>query len=532
MCKRLVGLFCTVILLFSVLMLRLYTLSQRSYLASAAQNQSSYLLEVDRTRGMIYDCNLTPLVEGERQLKAAVLPSPESASAVFKQASGSDRETLLARFEENRPFLLAADEPIYSEGVELLETYARYSENQLAPHVIGYINGDGQGVTGIEQGYDQLLSQYSGSLSLRYTVDAAGRPLTGAPVQQVEESYHQPGGVILTLDADIQRLAEEAAERYFDKGAVVVMDVYTGEIKAMASLPKFDPNDIAASLADPDSPMINRALWDYNVGSTFKLLVAATGIEQGYRYHTNECPGYIDVGEVRFHCHNLKGHGLLDMRTALEKSCNPYFVSLIQKTGGESVVYKAEQLGFGKALELAPGITSASGKLPAFTDLQLPGELANFGFGQGILTATPVQIAQLVAAVANGGNAITPKLVDGFTQDGQTVEKTSTFAPVQVINSRAADMVREDMISVVENGSGQKAKPRELGAGGKTGSAQTGRYFDSGEEIVQAWFAGFYPADVPQYAIVVLAEGMNSGGDYGAPVFKEICDGMLAQGKL
>ena len=221
------------------------------------------------------------------------------------------------------------------------------------------------------------------------------------------------------------------------------------------------------------------------------------------------------------------------MLHAMEKSCNPYFVSLIQLTGGESVAAKAAAIGFGSSLELADGIRASAGRLPTYEELSVPGQTANFGFGQGYLTATPLQIAQLMAAIANDGAAVTPKLIAGYTQDGQEIsEHTPTYAPRQVIRESAALQVQQMMIGVVEEGSGTKARPRAWGAGGKTASAQTGTYDEAGEEIVQAWFAGFYPADEPQYAIAVLAEGMESGGDYAAPVFAEICDAIADSGKL
>ena len=138
-----------------------------------------------------------------------------------------------------------------------------------------------------------------------------------------------------------------------------------------------------------------------------------------------------------------------------------------------------------------------------------------------------------MATVANDGAAVTPKLIAGYTGDGQTIsEYTPTYSPRQVIRESAALQVQQMMIQVVEEGSGTKARPKALGAGGKTASAQTGTYDENGEEIVQAWFAGFYPADEPQYAIAVLAEGMESGGDYAAPVFAEICDRIAELGKL
>ena len=151
--------------------------------------------------------------------------------------------------------------------------------------------------------------------------------------------------------------------------------------------------------------------------------------------------------------------------------------------------------------------------------MESPAEVANLSFGQGKLTATPVQIAQLVSTVANGGKSVHPRLVYGTTEDGLSIQNQEEgYAQNQVISPAAAKRVAQFMVDTVEYGSGQKAKPKAGGAGGKTASAQTGIYED-GVEIVHAWFAGFYPAEEPRYTIVVLAEGMESGGDYAAPVF-------------
>ena len=124
-------------------------------------------------------------------------------------------------------------------------------------------------------------------------------------------------------------------------------------------MPAYDPTRVEEALEDPDSPLINRALLPYSVGSTFKVLVAATAIEQGYAGHAYDCPGYIQVEDVIFRCHNLAGHGALDMLHAMEKSCNPYFVSLIQLTGGESVAAKAAAIA-----RISPVWTSSTTTAP------------------------------------------------------------------------------------------------------------------------------------------------------------------------
>ena len=141
-----------------------------------------------------------------------------------------------------------------------------------------------------------------------------------------------------------------------------------------------------------------------------------------------------------------------------------------------------------------------------------------------------MQIACLVSAIANGGGAITPRLVAGSTVDGTSLTSpTAVYSPRPVFLPEAAEQVRRMMVSVVEEGSGKNAKPQRGGAGGKTASAQTGQYLD-GEEVVHAWFAGFYPAEEPRYTIVVFCEGGDSGGDRACPVFKEIADGIAALG--
>ncbi|MEG2144065.1 MAG: penicillin-binding transpeptidase domain-containing protein, partial [Oscillospiraceae bacterium] len=260
---------------------------------------------------------------------------------------------------------------------------------------------------------------------------------------------------------------------------------------------------------------------------TFKLLTAATALEQGITPERAYCcNGNIKVGENIFNCHKLSGHGEINMHTALKKSCNTYFISLGIKVGGQNLLFKAKRLGFGSPFFLAPDIATGSGNLPTEEDLLSDAATANFAFGQGALTATPVQIACLISAMANGGNAVTPRLIEGTTTDGAAFSShTARYSPQNIFLPSAAENVRRMMIEVVESGSGVKAKPEKFGAGGKTASAQSGQ-FVQGAEVVHAWFSGFYPAENPQYSIVVLYEGGDSGGDMACPVFKEICDGI------
>jgi penicillin-binding protein 2 len=435
---------------------------------------------------------------------------------------------------QTKPYLLPVEEEVYAKGVEMIDAVERYGDEQLAPHIVGYLNPEKtNGAAGIEMAYDDLLKQYDGSLKLRYTLDAAGHTLTLNPPEVLRDNYKSEGGVALTLDADFQRIAQRAMKGV-EKGAAVVMDVATGDIKASVSVPAYDANDLAASLQDPDSPFVNRAFSQYNVGSTFKLVVAAAALESGVsRYERYTCEGYADVGGHIFYCHWRNGHGNIDLKKAIEISCNPFFIHLGLETGGKNIVSMAREIGFTRAAQFTDDIRTQSGTLPSDAELESDAAVANLSFGQGSLTATPIQIAQMVSTTANGGFAVTPRLVEGFTDDGKTYyEHTAAYAPSRVFSKRTSDILRETLVNNVEVGSGVKAKPTVagVGAGGKTASAQTGIYLEPGveeSEVVHAWFAGYFPADTPKYAVVVLVEDGKSGEDTAAPIFRKIADGIL-----
>lgn len=517
--------------------MRLYFLSTGEQLASAANKQSSYTLTVDTTRGYIYDCHLNPMVYLQPQYKAAILPSIEAVGTVAPLLNGNEKEDFLKLNSQNKPFLQNLNtEYVYGQGIRLFKMNKRYGDEPLAEHIIGYLDAAKEnGVSGIEKSFNDFFQETSGKISISYSIDALGRILSQEQPQIEQQNYQDKKGVVLTLDKKIQQIAQNAARRYIREGAVIVMDVSNGDIKASVSCPSFQPNYVADSLQDENGPLLNRVFCAYNVGSPFKLLVSAAALENGIPASLSfRCTGSIKVKDIDFHCHNREGHGVLDMEGAIQVSCNPYFVNLASQLGAYPIVELAEKLGFGKETELADGLISEAGYLPTMEDLKNPGDVANFGFGQGKLLATPLQMAQLVSLFANGGYAVTPRLVAGISDDtGKMVEEpTDQVSPTQIISTRTADTVKNFMINVVENGTGKQAKPKIGSAGGKTGSAQTGTYDEDGNEIVQAWFTGFYPAQNPQYAIVVLAENGQSGGDICGPVFKEIADNIAAIEKI
>lgn len=526
---RIVGVFVVMLTIASGLMVRLYALSMNVGLEQAAQSQSAYTLQITTTRGQIYDRNLQPLTDTEQRNYLAVLPTDDAVQACAEQITGTSRRLALDAAAQGTPFVLPLEDgqKVYAADVENFTVSSRLPHDpseQLAVHLLGYLDGEGNGVSGIEQAYNDQLAAAGEQVTVRCQVDALGRPMENGSMQVEGSSRPPQQGVILTLDKRMQQVVEQVGEQ-IDQGAIVVMDVQTGAITASASFPQYDPYHLETALEDAGQPLINRALLPYCVGSSFKLSVAAAALEEGISpSFLVDCVGGTTVAGRIFYCHNRAGHRETDLKRAIEQSCNPYFIKLGQETGAEQLLGMAKALGFGQETQLADGVIAQAGNLPTLGELSSPHELANFSFGQGKLTATPVQIAAMVSAVANGGMAVTPHLVMGTTEDGQTVQEKESPAPVRVFSQQTAAFLQEAMIGVVEEGSAPLAQPKQGGAGGKTASAQTGLYDEEGEEIVHAWFAGFFPAQNPQYAAVILIEGGEYGGQVASPLFAQLVD--------
>ena len=526
---RIVGVFVVMLTIASGLMVRLYALSMNVGLEQAAQSQSAYTLQITTTRGQIYDRNLQPLTDTEQRNYLAVLPTDDAVQACAEQITGTSRRLALDAAAQGTPFVLPLEDgqKVYAADVENFTVSSRLPHDpseQLAVHLLGYLDGEGNGVSGIEQAYNDRLAAAGEQVTVRCQVDALGRPMENGTMQVESSSRPPQQGVILTLDKRMQQVVEQVGEQ-IDQGAIVVMDVHTGAITASASFPQYDPYHLEAALEDAGQPLINRALLPYCVGSSFKLSVAAAALEEGISPSFSvDCVGGTTVAGRIFYCHNRAGHRETDLKRAIEQSCNPYFIKLGQETGAEQLLGMAKALGFGQETQLADGVIAQAGNLPTLGELSSPHELANFSFGQGKLTATPVQIAAMVSAVANGGMAVTQHLVMGTTEDGQTVQEKESPAPVRVFSQQTAAFLQEAMIGVVEEGSAPLAQPKQGGAGGKTASAQTGLYDEEGEEIVHAWFAGFFPAQNPQYAAVILIEGGEYGGQVASPLFAQLVD--------
>ncbi|HEX3037808.1 MAG TPA: penicillin-binding protein 2 [Oscillospiraceae bacterium] len=524
--KRTVAYFSSFMLIMLLTVLSVYTLSNGTKLAETADRQSTYRLTLAHTRGTIYDCNKNPLIGGEKQYVAAVVPSVEGTAALNKALPKSEMALVYPMLTKGKPFSLnLPDSSVSASGIDVFSVDKRYLPNQTAAHVIGYLDGAGNGVMGIEKAFNTQLTANQGAISVLYKVDAVDRVLAGES-EKIENTYNlKNSGVVLTLDRQIQDIAEKAAQKYLKTGAVVITEVPNCQIRAMASVPTFSPTDVSAALKSEDSPFVNRALSAYNVGSVFKLVSAAAALENGISPNTQyTCNGVISVSGIGFRCFNGESHGKEDMKEAIAQSCNDYFVSIMQKVPQKKFLSMAESLGFGKETVLADGYSSDPGNLPTLETLKMPRALANFSFGQGDLLATPLQINGMINAIASKGVYKEPYLVEGLVDANQNyTQKHAQQKGNSVMSENTAELLRSFMAASVDHGTSKKGKPTVGGAGAKTGTAQTGIVKD-GKEVIQAWFAGYYPQENPKYVITVLGENGEGGGDTCAPVFKQITD--------
>lgn len=527
MAKRTAIIFEVFLLCMFLCVLVLYGLTSGTQLAATAEKQITYKLVVANTRGTIYDCHKVALTGGDNVITAAIAPSVEAAAALNKILPQKTRESIYPSLTSGKPFSLKLPQSVTAEGIDSFYLKKRYMQPQLAVHAIGYLDGNGAGASGIEKAFNTQLQKDQGQITVTYKVDALNRVLGGEDKKISDTSYLQNKGVVLTLDKTIQEIAEKAAKKYLKQAAVLVTEVPSCKIRAMVSLPDYSPDDVASALKAEGSPLINRCMSAYNVGSVFKLVSASAALEYGISPDTRyTCTGAINVDGGLFHCFNGESHGSETMGNAIAQSCNSYFVNLMQLVPQSQFLLMAQNMGFGRSFQIAPGMSSSAGNLPTLKSLKIPRALANFSFGQGDLTATPLQISAMVNAVASGGSFTQPSLYEGLVDENlKYTAKAQEQSTIRVISPETADLLRGYMKNSIDVGTSKKGKPTTVQAGAKTATAQTGRYVN-GVEAVESWFAGFFPYDNPKYVITVFAQGGTGGGATCGPVFKEISDAL------
>lgn len=396
------------------------------------------------------------------------------------------------------------------------------------------------GKSGIEKAYDGVLRGEAGGRLVR--VDVAGFWHEDLALRKSRTG----ADLLLALDIKAQQVAEAALGE--QRGAVVIVDPSNGDVLALASTPGYDANIFMPAIsqdtwskmvADPGKPLLNRAVAGaYAPGSCFKPVVALAALEnhKATARTSFSCPGYFMLGRAHFNCWYQPGHGLLNLREGLQHSCNVYFFRLGLQAGYEPIVHMARALGLGRRT----GVTldyETSGLVPDDTwkrgmyhDAWRDGDTCNLAIGQGALLVTPLQMAMMCAAIANGGHLYRPRVITGIREGGAAAVRP---IPAEVVNElhfapANLEVVREGMRDVVmtPRGTGKLAAVPGVVMAGKTGTAEYGK---KEENRNLGWMIAFAPYDNPRYAVAVLVEDAVSGGITAAPLMKRIMTGLFEQ---
>ena len=522
---RIIFILVWILLLMFFCLVRLVDIAVNSA-ETVGTNVNGYTIEINDGRGRIFDGSGRKIT-GEKTIYHIVFTPCDEAILKYTQITkGDERERGLEKLRDKKPVVIVSENEISGLGIYSYESTERYSSNLGLEHTLGYINSDGDGVSGVEKAYNDILKA-NGNTKMFFETTASGEFLIGSKPTVTQQN--SKGDVYLTIDKEIQLICNNAAKN-IKNGAVIVVETKNGKIRGMVSKPGFDVYNLQQSINNRNSPFLNRCLSAYSVGSVFKPLIAAAMFETSKESFVYNCVGYSDVLGIRFYCNNRNGHGKMNLNSALTNSCNTYFYNGAALGNPKIFTEFASMLGFGRKIKIGNEMYTASGKMTSLRDLeQSKANIANFAIGQVDITLSPLALSNLYSAIANDGYYFAPQLIEGYTENGKYFE-TEKPAKTVVFSRNTAKELRRYLINVVNFGTGTNAKPDNCGAGGKTATAQTGR-LKGNKEVLNAWFCGFFPAEEPEYVIVVLLEDAASGGRDSAPIFKKISEDITALSK-
>lgn len=427
-------------------------------------------------------------------------------------------------------------------GVKVDEDYKRYYPyEKLASKVLGFTGGDNQGIIGLEVKYEDYLKGTDGTI---LTVTDAG----GVEIEEAGENRVEPvdgNDLYISLDMNIQSYADQLARQVMetkeaDRVSILVMNPKNGEILAMADVPEFDlnhPYEIGeeyGSVSEEKRQEILNGIWrngcindTYEPGSTFKVITAAAGLEEGAVTveDTFFCPGYIMVEDRRIRCHKTTGHGSETFVDGTKNSCNPVFITVGLRIGVDRYYHYFKQ--FGLLQKTGIDLPGEAGTIMHKKEDMKAVELATVSFGQSF-QITPIQLATTVSSLINGGRRITPHFgVAVEDENGEVIQELEYPVKTGVLSEETSEKIRYILEKVVSQGSGKNAAIEGYTIGGKTATSQTlprsaNRYISS--------FLGFAPAENPQVLALCIIhdpKGIYYGGTIAAPVVRTIFENVL-----
>ena len=437
----------------------------------------------------------------------------------------------------------------------------QYPHGDLGAFILGYIgkvneaelknnpkinNNDLVGKTGVEKGWEDSLRGKDG---YKQTVtDALGREVVSDLfIEDLQNQKSMPGNdVFLTIDIELQKAAEEIlGEEY---GAIVAVDVNSGQVLALASKPSFNPSDFikgidsetwAKLINDESSPLLNRATQGiYAPGSVFKMVPSVAALNEKFINENDYvyCPGYYKSGNTKFRCWKRGGHGSVNLRSAIVHSCDVYFYKIAEMMGINNLSKYMKAFGYGSKTEV--GIEEREGIAPSrewkqkrYNKPWYKGETIVSSIGQGYVSVTPLQVSMMTAAVANQGKLLKPAIVKeivSYTGE-EKFEHTPELAGHIPVKKEMLELVREAMVGVVNDpgGTGRGARINNYTVAGKTGTAQVvslDSQSDKRKHRDHAWFTSYAPAESPEIAVTVLIEHGGKGGAVADPIAKKILE--------
>jgi len=448
--------------------------------------------------------------------------------------------------------------PLYAHIVGYVGPVAEHDLKTAEPDPLLELPEFPIGKNGIEKYYDLSLRGSAGTSQVE--ANAFGRV-----IRELKRQEGEPGNDLeLTIDTRLQKYAVERMGE--ESAAAVILDIHTGDVLSLVSVPSFDPNSFTTGIgakewkglqSNPKHPLSNKAVsGQYPPGSTFKMMVALAALESGVitSDYSVFCRGFITLGKSRFHCWKRGGHGRLTLLGAIEQSCDVYFYEIARKVGIDKIAEMANRFGLGEKLGLdlkgeMPGlIPSTAWKQAVRGERWQVGDTYNAGIGQGYVLTTPLQLAVMTARLANGGIAVTPRIVKqpmNISDEGEELDPVPTDKPEAMgISKSALDVVLRGMFAVVngKKGTARRAKIKTKGwdMAGKSGTAQVRRITmkerktgmlkteeTPWEYRDHALFVAYAPFDNPRYAVSVVVEHGGSASKVAAPIARDLLEQAL-----
>jgi penicillin-binding protein 2 len=559
-------------IVFTTLLARLFYLQviEQNFLKEVSSQNSVRKLPIDAPRGLMFDRNGIAVVDNQPLYTLQITPSEfDSKSLPFlSELLGVTIAELEAKIAEGRAYnrfvptkvvrdltplqLARIEENLWRlPGVSFaMETKRKYLPNVRGSNIFGYAKAiskamyekvpkeiyardDIIGYRGLEKYYEDVLRGIKGT---RYVlVNSLGRQVGDWEGGAKNIPYQTGNDLYLTIDAELQGVAESLLTATGKSGAFIAMDAQNGDIFACTSQPDYDLNVLGgfteasawqAIISDPQNPLFDRTIQTrYPPGSTYKMISAIAALEDSVATPSTTfyCTGHFKFGNKDFLCHRGSGHGSVDMTRAIQVSCNSYFYNLVRRIGFERWTKYGKMFGFGQKTGVdIPDEQTATIPSPEYFDKLYgkrgwtEGYIISLGIGQGEMGASPMQMVRYAAALGNFGTLLQPRFVRAYRDKNSNA--IVELPPVQEklpISKSTFDLVRNGMLLAVENGTGGRARVPNVKVAGKTGTAQN----PHGED--HAWFICFAPFEKPTVAIAVLVENAGFGGTIAAPIAGE-----------